>query len=436
MKRIAVVGSGISGLAAAWLLSRRYRVTLYEAAPRLGGHAHTVEVTLEGQSFAVDTGFLVFNRRTYPNLTALFDTLGVEVTASEMSFAVSLAEPALEWAGSSLATLFAQKRNLARPQFWSMLQDILRFNRETVRLATQGTALPWSLDEYLQRYGYGRAFRDWYLLPMAAAIWSCPTGQMLDYPLSTFVRFCHNHGLLQIFDRPQWLTVRGGSQQYVACMAQALPDVRLASPVLGVQRDALGVTVRTPAGRERFDHLILACHSDQALRILGAEASAHERALLGAIRYQPNRALLHHDPLLLPRRRAVWSAWNYSAGAGQPEGRPVSVSYLINRLQPLPVRTPVVVSLNPYVDPRPDCLIAEFEYAHPIFDRAAIDAQQRLPAMQGRHHTWYCGAWSGYGFHEDGLNSAMKVAEALGVRAPWRAPDGATALVADLKEAA
>ena len=436
MKKIAVVGSGISGLAAAWLLSRRYRVTLYEAAPRLGGHAHTVEVALEGRRFPVDTGFLVFNHRTYPNLTALFDTLGVEVTQSEMSFAVSLAEPALEWAGSSLATVFAQKRNLVRPQFWSMLQDILRFNRESSRLAQAGAATPWSLDEYLVRFGYGQPFRDWYLLPMAAAIWSCPTRQMLDYPLATFVRFCHNHGLLQIFDRPQWLTVRGGSQQYVARMAHALPDVRLATPVLGVQRDRLGVTVRTLAGRERFDQLILACHSDQALRLLGSAASAQEQALLGAIRYQPNRALLHHDARLLPRGRAVWSAWNYSAGAGQPDGQPVSVSYLINRLQPLPVRTPVVVSLNPHVEPRPDRLNAEFNYEHPIFDRAAIDAQRQLPAIQGRNHTWYCGAWSGYGFHEDGLNSALKVAEALGVRAPWRAADSAAAFVTDLKEAA
>lgn len=436
MKKIAVIGSGISGLAAAWLLSRRYRVTLYEAAPRLGGHAHTVEVALEGRRFPVDTGFLVFNHRTYPNLTALFDTLGVAVTQSEMSFAVSLHEPALEWAGSSLATVFAQKRNLVRPQFWSMLQDILRFNRETSRLAQTGATMPWSLDEYLQCFGYGQPFRDWYLLPMAAAIWSCPTRQMLDYPLATFVHFCHNHGLLHIYDRPQWLTVRGGSQQYVARMAQALSDVRLATPVLGVQRDRLGVTVRTPTGRERFDHLILACHSDQALRILGSEASAHEQALLGAIRYQPNRAVLHHDARLLPRRRAVWSAWNYSAGAGQSDRQPVSVSYLINRLQPLPVRTPVVVSLNPHVEPRPDRLIGEFNYEHPIFDRGAIDAQRQLPAMQGRRHTWYCGAWSGYGFHEDGLNSAMKVAESLGIRAPWRAADSTTALVPDLKEAA
>jgi predicted NAD/FAD-binding protein len=419
MERIAVVGSGISGLAAAWLLARRYRVTLFEAAPRLGGHSHTVDVSLEGQRFPVDTGFLVFNHHTYPHLTALFETLGVEVVESEMTFSVSLAEPRLEWAGSSLATLFAQRRNLARPQFWAMLQDILRFNRETTRLAKQGASVPWSLQEYLDIEGYGRPFRDWYLLPMAAAIWSCPTGQMLDYPLATFVRFCHNHGLLQIFDRPQWLTVRGGSREYVQRIAQALEDVRLATPVIGLHRDEAGVSVQTAAGSERFDQLVLACHSDQALRLVGDTASGRELAVLEAIRYQPNRAVLHHDPLLLPQRRAVWSAWNYASGAGEPEERPVSVSYLINRLQPLPVKTPVVVSLNPYVEPRPDYRIAEFEYDHPIFDRGAIAAQQRLPELQGRRRTWFCGAWTGYGFHEDGLKSALAVAAALGVRAPW-----------------
>ncbi len=420
MERIAVVGSGISGLAAAWLLSRRYRVTLFEAERRLGGHSHTVAVSLDGKAFPVDTGFLVFNHRTYPNLTALFETLGVQTVASEMSFSVSLAEPRLEWAGSSLTSLFAQRRNLMRPQFWSMLQDILRFNRETSLLAREGAAVPWSLQEYLDREGYGRPFRDWYLLPMAAAIWSCPTGQMLEYPLSTFVRFCHNHGLLQIFDRPQWLTVGGGSREYVARMAQALDDVRLGTPVIGLRRDETGVSLQTAAGSERFDHLVLACHSDQALRLIGNTASGRELALLESIRYQPNRAVLHHDPLLLPSRRAAWAAWNYSAGAGEPGTQPVSVSYLINRLQPLPVAAPVVVSLNPHVEPRPDYRIADFEYDHPVFDRGAIAAQQRLPELQGWRRTWFCGAWTGYGFHEDGLNSALAVSAALGVEAPWK----------------
>ena len=435
IKKIAVVGSGISGLAAAWLLARKHQVTLYEAQRHLGGHTNTVEVTVEGRTFPVDTGFLVFNRRTYPNLTALFGLLEVPLAESEMSFAASLAEPGIEWSGSSLATLFAQKRNLARPQFWSMVRDILRFNRAATRLAEDAAELDLSLGGYLDRHGYGAPFRDWYLLPMAAAIWSCPTRQMLDYPLATFVRFCHNHGLLQIADRPQWLTVRGGGREYVRRLAAGLPDVRLATPVRRLLRKEAGVWVEAGAARERYDEVVLACHSDQALRLLGVDASADERSVLAAVRYQSNRALLHTDAELLPRRRAVWSAWNYAAGRGHPDTRPVSVTYLINRLQPLPVSTPVLVSLNPFVEPRAKQVIAEFQYDHPVFDHGAIAAQQRLESIQGRRRTWYCGAWSGYGFHEDGLKSALAVAQAFGVRAPWQGGD-AVSSAAGWREAA
>ena len=271
--KIAVVGSGISGLAAAWLLEQQHEVTVFEAADHIGGHTHTVDVELEGMRFPVDTGFLVFNHRTYPNLTALFRTLKVETVASEMSFAVSLAEPALEWAGSNLATLFAQKRNLARPGFWRMLQDTLRFNRDSA-----GALPDVTLGSYLAQEGYRAEFRDWYLLPMAAAIWSCPTQAMLDYPLTTFVRFCHNHGLLQVFDRPQWQTVKGGARCYVERIVEQVADVRLATPVRSVRRDADGVWLGLPDSRsERFDAVVLACHSDQALTLLGNAASAAER---------------------------------------------------------------------------------------------------------------------------------------------------------------
>lgn len=416
--KVAVVGAGISGLAAAWLLRRRHEVTLFEAGDYLGGHTHTVDVALEGERFPVDTGFLVFNHRTYPNLTALFHELGVDTVASDMSFAVSLREPALEWAGSSLATLFAQKRNLARPGFWRMLQDTLRFNRETA-----GALPELTLGAYLERERYSAEFRDWYLLPMAAAIWSCPTQAMLDYPLATFVRFCRNHGLLQITDRPQWRTVKGGGREYVARIAADLPDVRLATPVRSLLRDADGVWLGLPGGDcERFDQVVLACHSDQALRLLGSAATPAERRVVGAVGYQPNRAVLHTDRRLLPRDERVWSAWNYLAGRGEPGRQPVSVSYLINRLQPLPVETPVVVTLNPHVEPDPQLVIGDFEYDHPIFDQAAIDAQSSLAAIQGADRVWFCGAWGGYGFHEDGLASALAVAERLGCPAPWRAP--------------
>ena len=418
--KIAVVGAGISGLSAAWLLSRRHEVTLYEQEGRLGGHSNTVDVEIDGVSHPVDTGFIVFNRDTYPNLCGLFSLIGVSIADSDMSFGVSLREPDIEWAGTNLASVFAQPANLARPRFWGMLQDILRFNSEVTERAANGSAEHISLGEFLVRHRYGDAFRDWYLLPMAAAIWSCPTQTMMSYPLATFARFCHNHGLLRVNDRPQWLTVRGGSREYVKRMAAALHDVRRASAVKGLQRVADGVLVQAVGVLERYDQVVLACHSDEALTLLGDTATATERRLLGAIRYQPNHAVLHTDTALLPRNRRVWSSWNYMAGAGAPDSRPVSVSYLMNRLQPLPFEQPVVVSLNPFIEPDPARVIARIDYAHPLFDGPAIDAQARLPEIQGRDRLWYCGAWTGYGFHEDGLASAVRVARHLGADIPWQ----------------
>lgn len=434
-KRIAVIGGGIAGLASAWLLSRRHRVTLFEAGDYVGGHTNTIDIAVEGHRHPIDTGFLVFNDRTYPNLCALFACLGVASVESEMSFGVSLAEPEIEWAGSDLGTVFAQRSNLLRPAFLGMLSDILRFNRETTRMAAAGDAPPVSLGDYVAAGGYGSAFRDWYLLPMAAAIWSCPTRTMLDYPLATFARFCHNHGLLQIFDRPRWRTVAGGGREYVRRILAELDDVQVATPVLGVQRRPDGVWLRCRDGAERFDEVVFACHSDQTLAILGAGASLDERRILGAVKYQPNLALVHTDTALLPRRRKVWSAWNYLAGAGRPDERPVSVSYLINRLQPLPFETPVVVSLNPFTEPARDKLIRRIEYAHPVFDQAAVDAQAALPTIQGRQRSWFAGAWTGYGFHEDGLKSALVVAQALGAEIPWQ-PSTEAAPASLLREAA
>jgi len=419
-QRIAVVGAGISGLASAWLLSRRYDVTLFEAGNYLGGHTNTVDVTVDGCTHPVDTGFLVFNERTYPNLIAMFALLGVDSVATEMSFAVSLRKPELEWAGSNLATVFGQKRNLLRPAFWRMLGDILRFNRESTAWLLTHPGDSRSLGEFLDAGGYSREFADWYLLPMAAAIWSCPTGQMRAMPLGPFVRFCNNHGLLQIFDRPAWRTVSGGARTYVRKLAEQLDDVRVACPVSAVTREAAGLRVTHARGSDHYDQVVMACHSDQSLAILGYTASDAQREVLAAIRYQPNRAILHTDPALLPRQRSLWSAWNYFAGEGAPGEQPVGVSYLINKLQPLPFSTPVVVTLNPVSEPAPDKILAEFDYAHPVFDAAAIAAQERLPEVQGENGIWLAGAWGSYGFHEDGLKSALRVANALGVQAPWQ----------------
>lgn len=416
-----MVGAGIAGLSAAWLLSRVHEVTLFEANDYLGGHTHTVDVTLDGMTAPVDTGFLVFNDRTYPELIALFDYLGIASCASDMSFSVRIAAENLEWAGSNLAAVFAQRRNLLRPQFWGMLSDILRFNKQATAIAQGSSQSAVTLGEYLAAGGYGRAFRDWYLLPMAGAIWSCPAATMLDYPARTFFAFCANHGLLQVSDRPQWRTVIGGARTYVARLAAEIGTVRVNTPVVSVLRGAGGATLKLAGGdTQTFDVVVLACHSDQALRLLG-DADAAEREVLGAIRYQDNAVILHTDEHFLPRSRAAWSAWNYHAYDTAAQRQPVGVSYLINKLQPLPFRRPVIVTLNPGDEPRPETVIDRYSYAHPVFDQAGIAAQLRLPQLQGRRNTWFCGAWTGYGFHEDGLKAGMAVAADLGAAAPWLA---------------
>ena len=425
-RRVAVIGAGISGLGAARALSRHAAVTLYEAAPSCGGHAHTVDVTLDGIRHGVDTGFLVLNERTYPELLRLFAELDIELAKSEMSFSVQVPNADLEWSGSNLDSVFAQRGNLVRPAFLRMLADLRRFNRQATALA-EGASTPgvdateaMTIGDFIARERYSLAFRDWYFLPMIGSIWSCPTDQMLRFPVATMLRFCHNHGLLQVTDRPQWYTVRGGSRRYVERIVDGLDDVRTATPVRHVRRgrDARtgGVEVCTDAGTERYDDIVFACHSDQALALLD-DARPEEQKTLGAIRYQPNRAVLHTDASVLPTRRRAWAAWNYERAAeGARERASVCLHYLINRLQPLPFTTPVVVSLNPITEPRADQVHGVYDYEHPVFDAAAIDAQQRLPALQGIDRTWYCGAWTRYGFHEDGLMSGLAVAAAIAAR--------------------
>jgi predicted NAD/FAD-binding protein len=417
--RIAIVGGGIAGLGTAWLLNGMgCRVTLFEAAARPGGHTATVDVTLDGRTFPVDTGFLVYNERTYPRLVALFRELGIDTVGSDMSFSCRIDAAGVEWAGTDVASLFAQPRNALRPGFWRMLADVVRFNREAAVLAQAEGPSACALGDFLASGGYSHAFRDWYLLPMAAAIWSSPRRDILDFPLASFVGFFRNHGLLQLADRPQWRTVRGGARTYVERIVAALPDVRLATPVLRVQRRADHVDVVTRDGTERYDEIVLACHSDQAREVL-ADRTAQEDELLRAVRYQPNRVVLHTDVALLPRSKRAWSAWNYLA-ADDPDGtRPVAVSYLINKLQPLPCARPVIVTLNPPFEPAARHVIGEFEYAHPLIDGRAAQSQRALAKMQGARRTWFAGAWMGHGFHEDGLASAHAVADALVARAGY-----------------
>jgi len=435
--RIAVIGAGISGLAAAHTLRDAAAVTLFEASDYFGGHAHTATIELARSpvdatrvAHGVDTGFLVYNDRTYPHLIRLFSDLGVETAESDMSFSVQATRDdgrPLEWSGNNLDTVFAQRRNLFDARFLGMLRDLLRFNRLTTRIAEAGTEgeLAQPLGEFLDANRFGAAFRDWYFLPMMGCIWSCSTTQMLAFPVATMIRFCHNHGLIQIANRPQWRTVRGGSRNYVEKIVAGLPDKRLNTPVRRITRTENGVLLATDAGSERFDHVVLATHSDQSLAMLG-DASPAESAVLGAIRYQPNHAVLHTDAAVLPRHRSAWAAWNYErAAVGERESGRVCLHYLLNKLQPLPWEQPVVVSLNPVREIQRSQVMAEYDYDHPVLDLAAIRAQAEVPALQGQRNTWFAGAWMGYGFHEDGLKAGL--AAAAGLRARLSPGSDATA---------
>lgn len=414
---IAIVGTGIAGMSAAWLLSKAHRVTVYEKSPRIGGHSNTVTMPFRGGSLPVDMGFIVYNERTYPNLTALFQHLGVPTKASDMSFAVSLDAGALEYAGTGLGGLLAQPRNMLRPRFWSMVADVLRFYRtapKNGRLATSGE----SLGDYLRSRGYGEAFVQDHLLPMAAAIWSTPVARIADHPAASFIRFCDNHGLLQLRHRPVWRTVVGGSRAYVERLTAAYRNnIRIGCGVRSMARHEDCVMLRLCSGETvRHDQVVIATHSDQALALLERPTRA-EQTILGALRYGENAAVMHADARLMPRRRKVWASWNFIGG--DPGALPC-VTYWMNRLQGLPPDIPVFVTLNPQREPAAEQIIRRETYAHPIFDAAAISAQRQLWSLQGMQRTWYCGAYFGAGFHEDGLQAGLAVAEQLGgLRRPW-----------------
>jgi predicted NAD/FAD-binding protein len=427
--RVAVIGTGIAGNAAAWALSKRYPVTVYDRETRPGGHSHTVTVDYDGAELAVDIGFIVYNELNYPDLTALFAHLGVETAESCMSFAVSADSGRFEWKGGgdnwreTARGLFAQPKNLLSPSYLRMLRDIPTFNRESVEDYAAGRLAGFSLGEYFAMRNFAPRLLTDYLAPMGAAIWSAPAKEMLDFPAENFVAFFSNHRLLQ-YDRPVWRTVKGGSRSYVEKLTSAFrARIRLGCAVTSIARTSHGVVVHdSHGGRDHYDHVVIASHSDQALAML-TDADARERDILGAIGYSPNTVYLHRDTRLMPKRRHAWASWNFLRW--QREGKAendVAVTYWMNRLQGIDNDKPLFVSLNPPFEPCSELTFGKYLCEHPQYDAKAFGAQKRLGEIQGRRHTWFCGAWTGYGFHEDGLRSGLAVAEALGAAVPWREP--------------
>ncbi|MCJ8507724.1 FAD-dependent oxidoreductase [Rhizobium lemnae] len=424
-RRIAVIGSGISGLSAAWLASRSNRVVLYEADHRLGGHSNTAIVPTAYGDIPVDTGFIVYNDKNYPNLVALFQHLNVPTIASDMSFAASIDDGRFEYSGTGLKGLLGQRLNIARPRFWRMLTDVLRFYREAEGLLKRPELEGLTLGEYLDRENYSKAFIEDHLLPMGAAIWSMTTIDMRAYPLHAFVRFFVHHGLILLKGRPRWRTVLGGSREYVRrLIADFAGEIRLSTPVARIQRMANGVIVTDKSGHaDRFDDVIIATHANDALSMLG-DADHLEREILGSFRYTDNVAVLHSDENLMPKRKSVWSSWNYIAGRQAADGAPLCVTYWMNLLQDLDRRQNLFVTLNACREIRKDKIVATYNYTHPLFDLSAMAAQKRIWDLQGRRNTFFCGAHFGSGFHEDGLQAGLAAAEAAtGSRRPWQVAD-------------
>ncbi len=414
--KIAVIGSGITGMSAAWALRDVHDVTLFEKADRLGGHSNTLSIDYDGTQIDVDTGFIVYNALNYPNLIALFDALEVETVQSDMSFSVRYGQKGSEWGSDGAPGFFAWKRNILNPSHWALLGDMLKFNKQAQSDVSNPDLLTMSLGEYCRKHGLSQAFIDRYLVPMGAAIWSTPEIGMLDYPASSFIRFFNNHRLLHA-ERPDWRTVVGGSRRYVVRFAAALGDrVRLSTPIASVIRCGGKAHVTTASGDTQvFDQVIFACHSDQALAIL-KDADPDERDLLGAVRYSPNTAVLHRDASAMPERQAAWASWNVSKG--DPKA-PIELTYWMNRLQHIDKGKPVFVTLNPAGPIDPAKVFASINYEHPIFDAAAAAAQRLFPKIQGVNHVWFAGAWQGYGFHEDGLRAGLRAALRLGATIPW-----------------
>lgn len=416
--KIAVVGAGISGIGSAWLLSQKHEVHLFESENRLGGHAHTVEVDEEGRAVPIDTGFLVYNELTYPHLKAFFKTLDVETYGSDMSLSVQAEKSGIEWAGENLNTVFGQRSNLLRPRFHRMLLDILRFAKEAEENLQLSRRHAWTLGELLAHRKYSKEFICDYLLPIGAAIWSTPEGRMNEFPAATLLLFFINHHLLQVNGRPQWRTVKNGSIQYVKKAAARIARIHTGAPVLEVERRNGKVILRTGTDTAEFDQVVMATHAPITAKILKAQ-SQREQEVLAAFKYEPNRTLLHTDQRVMPRTKRCWSSWNVLGAGHETFASKVSLSYYLNRLQPLQAKQNYFVTLNPGKDV--SGLLREFEYHHPQFNQEAIRAQRELPSIQGQGGVYFAGAWSRYGFHEDGILSAVNAAALMGVNTPWAA---------------
>lgn len=417
-QKIAIIGSGISGLGSAYLLAQHHDITLFEKNNYLGGHSRTVDIKTPEGTIPVDSGFIVFNYQSYPLLASLFSELKVPVVKSEMSFGASIDKGWLEYGSHPLSSLFAQKRNFLRPQYWRMLADILRFNRRAHHYLNSDPSL--TMGACLEQLKMGRWFREYYLLAMGAAIWSTPLNKMLTFPAATFIRFFNNHGLLSVTDQPQWYTVKGGSREYVKRITASFEDrVRLNCGITKVVRDPTGVVLHDVHGHsERFDAVVFACHANQALAMI-ANPRLAERTVLGNVSYQSNRVVMHSDISFMPKRRKAWSSWVYLSKQRKTGNAEVSLSYWMNNLQPLLTKKPIIVTLNPTREPSKHLIYDDYYFEHPVFDQAAIKAQGSIDTIQGQERLWFCGAYQRYGFHEDGLLSAVNMASKMGVRPSW-----------------
>jgi uncharacterized protein len=417
-KRIAIIGTGISGLGAASILYSHNEITVYEKNAYIGGHSRTIEAHTKDGSIPVDTGFIVFNKKNYPLLTRLFDHLNVLYVESNMSFGASIDGGWLEYGTQKLGNIFAQKRNFLRPDFLRMVVDILKFNKSAAAYLTKDPSF--TLGDCLDDLGLGPWFRQYFLLAMGGAIWSAPLEEMLNFPASTFIRFFDNHGLLTVKDHPQWYTVRGGSREYIWRLTEPFKDrIYLNRGVSKVWRDAKGAHVEDANGvSESYDDVVFACHADQALSMI-ADASTDERKILSAFRYQTNRAVLHSDLSFMPKRKRAWASWVYLSERKIDDRPCVSLSYWMNNLQPLQTNIPLIVTLNPGHEPAPSLVYNDYIFEHPVFDATAIQSQNRIDSIQGQNRLWFCGAYQRYGFHEDGLGSAVKMARRMGVDPPW-----------------
>lgn len=418
MKKVAVVGSGISGLSSAWLLRDKYDVTLFEKNDYIGGHSNTASISYDGVNIDVDTGFIVFNFNTYPNLKAFFELLNVEITKSDMSFGIKDFDIGLEYSGNNLFGLFAQKRNLFNPKFFAMIKDILRFNKSAISLIENNLDVgEQTLEEFINSLSLGDYFKNYYLFPMAGAIWSCPLDLIKNYPAKTFLQFFYNHGLLSVINQPQWYSVNGGSKQYVKKILADLDKVKLNCGIVSSKKVDDHIILRDDKDQDyRFDHVIFASHTDQTYNII-SDKSADEEAILSQIKYSKNVAILHKDQNQMPKSQKAWASWVYLS---KKKENKVSLSYWMNNLQNIGSNKPLFVTLNPLEEISKQDIFATYHYEHPIFDDKAIKAQENLHKIQGKRNMWFCGAWTKYGFHEDGLNSALNVAKQLGVEAPWK----------------